>query len=61
MAGVTGQFYFSGHAVLETLVSELKKGQYALGDAEEVLLAGCSAGGIGTFHHTDWLADALPG
>jgi hypothetical protein len=57
----TQQFFFSGHTILKTLVKELMQlhslGSKANAD-EEVLFAGCSAGGIGTFNNLDWYSTA---
>jgi len=48
----------SGHLIMETLVERLVN-TTQFGSATDVILSGSSAGGIGTFHHTDWLADTL--
>lgn len=53
-------FFFSGHrivsAVLDTLLNTTR-----IGAADAVLLAGSSAGGIGTFANADFVATRLPG
>lgn len=54
----TWGFYFDGHAnfaaIMEDLIAE-----YGLGDADDVLLTGSSAGAIGAHFNVDWLADRL--
>ena len=49
-------FVFEGHLIVQT-ISRLLAAQ----SPREVLLTGCSAGGIGTFENIDYLASALPG
>lgn len=39
---------------MDALVGKLKK-DYGLGNAEEVLLSGCSAGGMATYLHADYM------
>jgi len=51
-------FYFSGHNILEAIVSKLLN-ETSLRNASRVLLAGGSAGGIGTFANADWLGSTL--
>jgi ribosome maturation protein SDO1 len=55
----TWGFNFDGYhnfvAIIDMLIAD-----YGLGDATQVLLTGVSAGGIGVFHHIDYLADRLP-
>jgi len=48
----------SGHLIIETLVERLLNTTH-FGSATDIVLSGSSAGGIGTFHHTDWLADLM--
>lgn len=48
----------SGHLILETVLERLLN-TTGIGSASDVVLGGSSAGGIGTFHHVDWLADTL--
>lgn len=48
----------SGHLIIEAVVDRLLN-LTTLPDATDVILSGTSAGGIGTFHHTDWLAERL--
>lgn len=45
----------SFEAIVEDLVAN-----YGLGDATHVMLTGSSAGGLGTFHNVDLLAERLP-
>lgn len=54
----TWGLYFSGHSNLQSIVSHLLS-TTTLGNADAVLLTGSSAGGMGTFHNVDWLADRL--
>jgi len=48
----------SGHLILETIVDTLLN-DTSMGSATDVVLSGSSAGGIGTYHHTDWFADVV--
>jgi hypothetical protein len=48
----------SGHLILETLIERLLN-TTVLGQATDVVFSGSSAGGIGVFHHVDWLAEQL--
>lgn len=48
----------SGHLIIETMLDRLLN-LTTLPYATDVILSGTSAGGIGTFHHTDWLAERL--
>lgn len=50
--------YFAGHLTIEATIDRLLETS-SLGVAEHVLLSGGSAGGFGTFHHSDWLYDKL--
>lgn len=56
--GKNKPLYFRGRriidAVLETLVSD-----HGLADANDVLLTGCSAGGLATYLHTDYVHEKL--
>ena len=54
----TWGFYFSGHLIITNIIEYLIK-NYGMYKAENVLLSGCSAGGIGTFGNTDWIYDKL--
>lgn len=52
-------YYFDGHANLVHIVEQLVAG-HGLGKAgQKVMLAGRSAGGVGTFHNVDWLQQRL--
>jgi hypothetical protein len=48
----------SGHLILETIVEHLLN-TTSFGSATHVVFSGSSAGGIGVYHHVDWLADTL--
>eukprot|EP01084_Bolivina_argentea_P105201 188325_1 len=54
----TWGFYFSGHLIITNIFEYLIK-NYKLGQAENVLVSGCSAGGIGTFANADWISTRL--
>ena len=50
--------YFRGFPILQaTLQSLLEKG---MSNAQEVILTGCSAGGLATYIHADYVASILP-
>lgn len=53
------KFFFAGHTILAETIAELSK-KNGLDKATEVILTGCSAGGIGTFNNIEWLVAALP-
>ena len=46
--------YFRGHRVLRAVLDTLVR-DHGLGTAKEVLLTGCSAGGLSTFRHADYV------
>ena len=50
--------YFRGRGLLNGIFNELLGG-HGLDKAKEVLLAGCSAGGLTTYIHADWVAETL--
>lgn len=50
--------YFRGRRILDAVLSYLME-NYNLGAAENVLLTGCSAGGLATYLHTDYVGDTL--
>ena len=52
--------YFQGHLIIEEVGASLQQ-SYGLMDATEVILTGCSAGGIGTILNCDFVANALGG
>lgn len=51
-------FYFSGHLVLESVLSELDA--QGLTSATQIVLTGESAGGIGVWPNLDWIAERYP-
>ncbi|CAL1544716.1 unnamed protein product, partial [Lymnaea stagnalis] len=51
--------YLRGAVIFETLIEYLKEAT-ELGDAEQIVLAGTSAGGIGALIHADHLRTKLP-
>ncbi len=48
--------HFRGFRILELAVESVK----ALGNFSEVILTGCSAGGLATYIHTDYVASKFP-
>ena len=52
-------WYFSGHLNFELIVQHIVDTIPAAKEAKRVLLTGKSAGGIGTIHNCDFLADKL--
>jgi hypothetical protein len=50
--------WFDGHLNFVRIIADLKT-NYGLGDAEQVLLGGSSAGGFGTFFNADFLASEV--
>lgn len=59
------KLYFRGKRIIDAVLQTLTSGQdqsgqdYGLADAENVLLTGCSAGGLATYLHTDYVRDQL--
>ena len=49
-------FSFRGDTIFQSVFSELRK-EFNLSDAEEIILAGSSAGAIGVLHHAMWVLD----
>jgi hypothetical protein len=61
VAGADFPFFFAGHLIVAAVVADLAaSAAVALGDARAVLLAGSSAGGIGTVINADFVAAQLP-
>lgn len=52
------RLHFKGGFIREAFLRTLL--EYGLGDATEVIISGCSAGGLATYLHVDWWRDALP-
>jgi len=52
-------FYFSGHLILEAIVSHLKS-TTKIDSSSHILFAGGSAGGIGVFNNADWMSEKFP-
>ena len=48
--------HFRGQQVLDALLDKLKQPAYGLGTAKQVLLTGCSAGGMSVYLHADYVA-----
>ncbi|KAH3757451.1 pectin acetylesterase [Pelomyxa schiedti] len=53
------KLYFRGRTILDQVFSHLKR-DHNFGNAENVLLTGCSAGGLATFFHADYVQSLLP-
>lgn len=56
----TYDLHFNGHDILEAIFEDLEKGGNSIADAEEIILFGASAGGIGVWMNLDWLAERYP-
>jgi len=50
--------YFRGRRIIDEILNTLQQ-DYGLANAENVLLTGCSAGGLATYLHTDYVHDRL--
>jgi hypothetical protein len=50
--------YYRGKRNLEAMRSSLMA--RGLKDATDVVISGCSAGGLATYFHVDWWADSFP-
>jgi O-palmitoleoyl-L-serine hydrolase len=59
-SGNSDGFYFAGHNTIEAVLNTLDSLYNITDAATDALLTGCSAGGMGTFYHADWLAARLP-
>ena len=53
------QIYFRGKRIIDAILQTLTE-KYNFDAAETVLLTGCSAGGLATYLHTDYVASKLP-
>ena len=51
--------HFRGLAIREAVLASLRANA-GLGSASDVVVTGCSAGGLAAFLHTDWFAAQLP-
>ena len=52
-------YVMEGHNIISDVISELIANN-AVDSASELILSGCSAGGLGTFENTDFVASLLP-
>ena len=52
-SGKKVSMYFRGQQILKAVLAKLKQPDYGLGHAKQVLLTGCSAGGMSTYLHAD--------
>jgi Pectinacetylesterase len=52
------KLHMRGHAILKALFGELRE-TYGFGKATHVLLSGCSAGGLSTYLHADYIHDTF--
>lgn len=50
--------YFRGHQILDATLNELAS-QFGLSKATHVLLSGCSAGGLSTYLHADYVGEQV--
>jgi len=55
----TQTLYFRGRRILDSVIADLFANQ-KFGTATDVLLTGCSAGGLSTFLHADYVGTLLP-
>lgn len=53
------KIYFRGRRIIDAVLKTLTE-KYNFGAAETVLLTGCSAGGLATYLHTDYVATQIP-
>ena len=51
-------FSFRGQTIFRSVFMDLLQ-QYNLSDAEEIILSGSSAGGIGVLNHADWVLNKI--
>jgi len=51
--------YFRGLRIREAVVASLKA-YYAFDSATDLIIGGCSAGGLATYLHVDWYASQVP-
>eukprot|EP01062_Namystynia_karyoxenos_P028360 TRINITY_DN2149_c0_g1_i1.p1 TRINITY_DN2149_c0_g1~~TRINITY_DN2149_c0_g1_i1.p1 ORF type:complete len:461 (+),score=126.46 TRINITY_DN2149_c0_g1_i1:90-1385(+) len=59
-SGDTWTGWFAGHTVVSEVIAAVKS-VHGADKATEVILTGCSAGGIGTLNNCDFFADSFPG
>lgn len=52
------QIYFRGKRNLDALISSLQ--QQGMSEASDVMIGGCSAGGLATYFHADYIASFFP-
>lgn len=52
------QFTFRGKTIFQSIFKQLQV-DYGMGDAEEVVITGSSAGGVGVINHAEWVRDQL--
>ena len=53
------EIYFRGRRIIDAVIQTLTE-KYDFGSATEVLLTGCSAGGLATYLHTDYVQTLMP-
>jgi len=58
-SSATWGLYFSGRFIVQATLKALEE-TYGLLNATDIVISGDSAGGIGTWHHLDWLALQYP-
>lgn len=51
--------YFAGHLIIEALTDIILADVGSDGDLENVVLSGCSSGGVGVHYNLDWFKDTV--
>jgi hypothetical protein len=51
--------YFRGRYIVEELFSTLMN-QFNMSNADQIIITGCSAGGMAVYLHLDWIRDRIP-
>ena len=54
------EYIFGGHLIIAEVIEELKS-KHGLETADALILTGCSAGALGVFENTDFVASLIPG
>lgn len=58
-ASTNPQLYFHGLPIREAVVASLRA-NYGFSDATDLVIGGCSAGGLAAYLHVDWYAQQVP-
>jgi len=59
MSSAAPNLYFYGLGIREAVVASVKE-MYGFDQATDVVIGGCSAGGLAAYLHADWYADQAP-